>query len=71
MTFTSSSTVTNVVSLLGGTELLRNVQVACIGPITAKTCEDQKIAVHTIAEEYTISGLTEAVRQMAAGPAEK
>lgn len=71
VTFTSSSTVTNVVSLLGGTELLRDVQVACIGPITAKTCEDQKIAVHTIAEEYTISGLTEAVRQMAAGPAEK
>ena len=63
VTFTSSSTVTNLLELLGsqGAELLKNAKVACIGPITAGTCLEHGITPDVIAEEYTIHGMVEAI----------
>ena len=66
VTFTSSSTVTNLLDLLGaqGTELLKNAKVACIGPITADTCLEHGITPNVIAEEYTIKGMVKAIVAM-------
>ena len=63
VTFTSSSTVTNLLELLGegGAELIRKAKVACIGPITAATCVEHGIRPDVIADEYTISGMVEAI----------
>ena len=63
VTFTSSSTVTNLLDLLGegGAELVSKAKVACIGPITAATCIDYGIKPDVIAEEYTISGMVDAI----------
>ncbi|MFA6850293.1 MAG: uroporphyrinogen-III C-methyltransferase [Selenomonadaceae bacterium] len=62
VTFTSSSTVTNFLKLIDGDmALLQQTKVACIGPITAKTCEDNGIVPDMIAETYTIAGLVDAI----------
>jgi uroporphyrinogen III methyltransferase/synthase len=63
VTFTSSSTVTNLLDLLGpnGAPLVAKAKVACIGPITADTCIEHGIKPTVIAEEYTIRGLVEAI----------
>jgi uroporphyrinogen III methyltransferase/synthase len=59
VTFTSSSTVRNLVALLGDAEPLRGVPSACIGPITADTAREMGLRVDMVAEEYTIDGLIE------------
>ena len=71
VTFTSSSTVTNLLDLLGaqGAELLKNAKVACIGPITAGTCLEHGIRPDVIAEEYTIKGMVHAIVEMYEGEA--
>jgi uroporphyrinogen III methyltransferase/synthase len=64
VTFTASSTVENFVYAFGEKEagrLLSKTEVACIGPITAKTARDYAIRVDAEAEEYTIRGLVNAV----------
>jgi uroporphyrinogen III methyltransferase/synthase len=66
VTFTSSSTVKNFADLLPPeTEkrqaLLRDVAVACIGPITADTARSMGFAVTLTAEVYTIPGLVSSV----------
>ena len=63
VTFTSSSTVTNLLSLLGeqGRKLLSGVELACIGPITAETCRNHGLEPALVADEYTINGLTESI----------
>jgi uroporphyrinogen III methyltransferase / synthase len=63
VTFTSSSTVTNLLSLLGekGRELLSGVKIACIGPVTANTCREHGLQADITATEYTIQGLTESI----------
>ncbi|MDU2063200.1 MAG: uroporphyrinogen-III C-methyltransferase [Sporomusaceae bacterium] len=65
VTFTSSSTVTNLLDLLGegGKELLQTVTVACIGPITAETCLKAGIEPTIVALEYTIAGLVTAIEE--------
>lgn len=65
ITFTSSSTVTNLLELLGpqGAELVGKTQVACIGPITAATCVEHGIKPDIIADEYTIRGLVKAISE--------
>ena len=65
VTFTSSSTARNLVQLLGSAEPLADVKVACIGPVTAKTCEELGIKPAVVAKEYTIEGLIEAIKEMA------
>jgi len=69
VTFTSSSTVTNLLELLGenGAQLVAKAKVACIGPITAETCLAHDIKPDVIAEEYTIKGLIEAITALYEG----
>ena len=59
ITFGSSSTVTNFLSLVPVETLKRHpdVKLACIGPITAKTLEDAGLTCHIQPEDYTIPGL--------------
>lgn len=66
VTFTSSSTVTNLLEILGekGPELVKQAKVAAIGPITAATCVENGITPDVIAAEYTIKGLVEAILTM-------
>lgn len=62
VTFASSSTVRNLVSLLGGrTELLERSFIACIGPITARTAADLGLRVDLVAQEYSVPGLVGAL----------
>ena len=62
ITFTSSSTVTNLLKALGDSKnLLTDITLAAIGPITAKTMEKHGLKPTVCAETYTIDGLMEAL----------
>jgi uroporphyrinogen-III synthase len=68
ITFTSSSTVKNFVSLLGlrgnskdRPPSLRGVILASIGPVTSATLQVMNLGADVEAEEYTIPGLVEAI----------
>ena len=64
ITFTSSSTVSNFIELIGqdaAKQLPPSVQIACIGPITAKTAEEHGLKPTVVAGEYTIEGLVKAI----------
>ena len=64
ITFTSSSTVHNLMKLLDGKkELLEGVTLACIGPITADTCRSYGLAPHIVSDVYTIDGLVKAIEK--------
>ena len=63
VTFTSSSTVTNL--LAAGGRALPPV-VAAIGPVTAATARDHGLAVDVEAEVHTIDGLVDALVAWAA-----
>ena len=65
ITFTSSSTVTNLLTLLGdgGAELVNSAMVACIGPVTYGTCKDQGLRHDIMAQEFTVAGLVQAISQ--------
>jgi uroporphyrinogen III methyltransferase/synthase len=63
VTFTSSSTVENLATMVGGENrllsLLEGVAVAAIGPVTAATCRELGLEVHIEATEYTLATLTD------------
>jgi uroporphyrinogen III methyltransferase/synthase len=62
--FTSSSTVNHFIKMLKGENikrLLKNIFIACIGPITAKTAKDLGLQVHIQPDEFTIPSLTHAI----------
>lgn len=64
VTFTSSSTVKNFVSLMPREDmdaLLKNTVIASIGPITTETAVSLGLTVHITAEPYTIPGLCDAI----------
>lgn len=63
--FTSSSTVTSLLNLLGsdGPRLLSHVKVASIGPITSATLAERGVGVDVTASTYTVDGLLEALEQ--------
>jgi len=63
VTFTSSSTVRNLISFLGEEERerLKDLTIACIGPVTAQTAESLGLKVDVAAADYTIDGLVEAM----------
>ena len=66
ITFTSSSTVKNFHALLPSEkfeDLMQDVIIATIGPITADTARDLGFEVHIVAESYTIPGLCQAILQ--------
>ncbi|MBQ7498180.1 MAG: uroporphyrinogen-III C-methyltransferase [Selenomonas sp.] len=63
VTFTSSSTVINLLKLIGGKELLNGVKLACIGPVTAETARNNGLEPDMEAEEYTINGLVKVISE--------
>ena len=61
-TFTSSSTVKNLVSMLGKNgEVVNRTRVACIGQVTAATAARLGVRVDVVAKEHTIPGLVQAI----------
>jgi uroporphyrinogen III methyltransferase/synthase len=68
-TFTSSSTVHNLLELLDGdVTLLRDVIIACIGPVTAEAARQLGLNVDVTSCDYTVPGLVEALREHVTGP---
>lgn len=69
ITFTSSSTVRNFMSLLnirsGQSKLLKGIYNASIGPITSDSLAENGLNVDIQAGEYTIPGLVEAISHLA------
>jgi len=66
ITFTSSSTINHFVQLLKKEDLntlLKNIAIACIGPITAKTAKKWGMRVQIQPKEYTIPGLTREIAE--------
>ncbi|MFC1925347.1 uroporphyrinogen-III C-methyltransferase [Chloroflexota bacterium] len=64
VTFASSSTVTNLVKMMGEEwKAINKATVACIGPQTAATAEKAGIRVDIMASEHTIPGLVEAIEE--------
>jgi uroporphyrinogen III methyltransferase/synthase len=65
VTFTSSSTVHNFVTLLDGgvAEVLRHVTVGCIGPVTADTARAYGMHVAIQPQTYTVPAFVEAIVQ--------
>ena len=62
VTFTSSSTVRNLLEIIGDDRsLLDNCAIACIGPITAAAAADAGLSVDIIAAEHNVEGLADAV----------
>jgi uroporphyrinogen-III synthase len=63
--FTSSSSVTNFIELLGkdhaNATLLRDVKLASIGPVTSTTLRELSLPVAVEAREFTIPGMVEAI----------
>ena len=67
VTFTSSSTVRNLVEILDGdVTLLRDLTIACIGPVTASAATELGLHVDVTAREYSVPGLVRALREHAA-----
>ena len=64
ITFTSSSTVYNLVAALGKEVLEKNsASIACIGPKTGETATKVGLSVDILAREQTIPGLVTAVEE--------
>ena len=64
ITFTSSSTVSNLIAAFRGRELdLNNVKVACIGSKTAASAVKAGLKVDIVASEQTIRGLVAAIEE--------
>jgi uroporphyrinogen III methyltransferase/synthase len=63
--FTSSSTVTSTLDALGegGTELLKRITLASIGPITTRTLQAAGLPPTVQAGVYTVDGLLDALEQ--------
>lgn len=62
VTFTSSSTVRNLVEILGpNRDLLERSTIACIGPITAGTAGELGLTVDIVAAEHNVEGLADAL----------
>lgn len=62
VTFTSSSTVRNLLDILGDDRhLLDDCRIACIGPITAAAARENGLPVDLIAAEHNVEGLAAAL----------
>ena len=62
VTFTSSSTVRNFVSLLGSRQMsLEGIRLASIGPVTSSTLRELGLRADISAKEFTIPGLVDAI----------
>lgn len=65
VTFTSSSTVKNLVEIIGTENVskLNNSKIISIGPITTKTVESFGLSVYKEPKEYTIDGILEVITE--------
>jgi len=64
ITFTSPSTVVNLLSMLGDQRsALGRTRIACIGPRTAAEAVRMGLVADIVAKEHTITGLVEAIEQ--------
>jgi uroporphyrinogen III methyltransferase/synthase len=66
VTFTASSTVTNLADLLGENrflKLMEGIAVAAIGPITSRTCREFGLEVKIEPAEYTLAAMVEEIVQ--------
>ena len=61
ITITSSAIARSLIAMLG--KDLRHARLAAISPITAKTLTDAGYQPAVVAEEYTVDGLIDAIRQ--------
>jgi len=62
VTFTSSSTVRNFVTLIGSRDTkLDGIQLASIGPVTSSTLRELGLRADIEAKEFTIPGLVQAI----------
>ena len=62
--FTSSSTVKNLVALLGGDPTyLKKMTLACIGPVTADTAREMGLTVDVMSKEPTVESLVDSLAQ--------
>ncbi len=64
VTFTSPSTVRNLARVVGDRDLerfLRNVKIACIGPVTVGAAKELGLTVEVVAKNHTIGALVEAI----------
>jgi uroporphyrinogen III methyltransferase/synthase len=60
VTFTSSSTVKNLLAA-AGQEALKGVRIASIGPVTSETARSHGLTVEVEAKQYTLDGLIRAL----------
>jgi uroporphyrinogen III methyltransferase/synthase len=67
VTFTSSSTVKNFVSALGGRAPTR-ARLATIGPVTTQAAREAGLDVHVEAKRHDVDGLIEALLEDASAP---
>jgi len=65
VTFTSSSTVTQLCRALGSdaAELLGRAVIAVIGPVTAETARERGVRVDVSAEPFTVTGMLDALER--------
>jgi uroporphyrinogen III methyltransferase/synthase len=64
VTFTSSSTVKNLLAA-AGQETLKGVRIASIGPVTSETARAHGLKVDVEAKQYTLDGLIRALLETA------
>jgi len=60
ITFTSSSTVRNFVSI-AGREALDGVKIASVGPVTSQTLREHGLKADVEANPHTMAGLVDAI----------
>jgi uroporphyrinogen III methyltransferase/synthase len=60
ITFTSSSTVNNLLAI-AGREALVGIRISSIGPVTSETARAHGLTVHVEAKHFTLDGLVEAL----------
>jgi len=62
ITFTSPSTVTHFLGIMGPDfRLPSRVRIACIGPVTAAAAQNAGLTVDILQERYTIPELVDAI----------
>lgn len=74
VTFTSGSSVTNFVAALGAeqaTDLMHDVEVACIGPVTAEVAKGLGLETTIMPTTYTTPALVEAIVEHVRGDQRK
>jgi uroporphyrinogen III methyltransferase/synthase len=70
-TFTSAATFNNFMEIMGedSDELLRNVAIAVIGPVTAKAVHKAGLKVAIMPEEATVEAMVEEIKRWAGNDA--